>query len=271
MAKLVETFFLLQNLFWETRCVFLFFLCVCNIIRYSIYSFTVRRYVKNCLNSCKVFHLTKMGETNTHVCVLIGWYQPSNSSITKGTKALHGPSRNQTGSSTHCCWGMVTLKLTENKYSLLILWTGGLCRYLKKTKKFMVRNTLCFKWFWISLFPLIFLELEPWNILPDTFYYWLSSFLLSYFLSIILSILISLPTFAYIGFYFTDFGLGAAKHEKLPTGTCYVSKSHCGVWGWNGGICGDQKPQKDTEFSVFCSLHESCMLRKPIYYLSIAK
>lgn len=28
---------------------------------------------------------------------------------------------------------------------------------------------------------------------------------------------------AYIEFYFTDSGLGAAEHEKLPTGTCYVS------------------------------------------------
>lgn len=38
-------------------------------------------------------------------------------------------------------------------------------------------------------------------------------------------------TFAYIGFYFTDSSLGVAEHEKLPTGTCYISKSSCGVWG----------------------------------------
>lgn len=28
---------------------------------------------------------------------------------------------------------------------------------------------------------------------------------------------------AFIEFYFTDSGLGAAEHEKLPTGTCYVA------------------------------------------------
>lgn len=94
-----------------------FFVCVCNI-RHSIYSYTVRHYGKNCLNSCRVFQLR---ESNTHVCALTGWYQPSNSSVTKGTKAFHGPSRNQTSGSTHCCWGMVTLKLTEYKCSLLIL------------------------------------------------------------------------------------------------------------------------------------------------------
>lgn len=83
--------------------VYLSFLYVCHIIRDSIYSFTMRHYEKNCLSTCKVFHLRKMTETNTHVFVFTEWYQPSNSSITKGTKALHGPSRNQTSSSTHCC------------------------------------------------------------------------------------------------------------------------------------------------------------------------
>lgn len=167
------------------------------------------------------------------------------------------------------------LKLTEYKYSHLILYIVSLCICFRKKKKHLiVRNTRDF--FLLSVFdflffPLTFLEQPPWNILPVTFYYWkgfISSSLL--FECHNKHIDISL-TFAYIGFYFTDSGLGVAEHEKLPTGTCYVSKSHCGMWGWKGGICGDQKPQKDTKFSIFCSLHESCTLKKPICQLSITK
>lgn len=120
------------------------------------------------------------------------------------------------------------------------------------------------KWFWVSFFRLTFLEQPPWNILPVTFYYWkdlIYSFLL---LEYHINHIDTSPTFSYTGFYFSDSGLGVAEYEKLPAGTCYVSKSHCGMWGWNGGICGDQKPQKDTKFSIFCPLHESCTLQKTI-------
>lgn len=79
--------------------------CIYNMI-YMIYPLTASHNVKNCLRIWKVFHLRKMRETNIHVCVLIEWCQPSDSSITKSTKALHGTSRNQTSSSAYSCWGM---------------------------------------------------------------------------------------------------------------------------------------------------------------------
>lgn len=82
---------------------YLYFFCVCVYkIRSIIYPFTASHNVKNC-HTCKVFNSRKMRGLNTHVFVLIGWHQPSNSSITKSTKALHGTSRNQTSGSTHCC------------------------------------------------------------------------------------------------------------------------------------------------------------------------
>lgn len=65
------------------------------------------------------------------------------------------------------------------------------------------------------------------------FFFLIEKTLLSFFLNIMLSMLIldlSL-SFASIGFYFTDSGLGVAEHEKLPAGTRYITKSHSGMWG----------------------------------------
>lgn len=165
-------------------------------------------------------------------------------------------------------------KLTENKCSNLIFQLARLFICFEEKKNSETQLGLLVSIFGFIFSLIIQITLMFCQSCCRFFFFFFPTektlFLLSFFLSIMLSILILYLSLslASVGFYFTDSGLGVAEHEKLPTGTCYITESHSGMWGWNGGICGDQKPQKNAKFSIFCSLHESCTLLKTIYYIS---